>query len=157
MEVLIPVGPDVPYNLLDFVGPNGAESGSLDNNEVYAIEFQADGKILVGGGFRNYNAFPSSKIVRLLPDGTVDNSFQSPLVSEFFGAVRSIIPLTDGRILITGQFNTFCSDGSPDCLRSVLFLNSNGTISTDPFEIIGNISHDSHLQPDGKNFGGSKL
>lgn len=145
-----PSWPDVPYNLLDFVGPNGAESGSLDNNEVYAIEFQADGKILVGGGFRNYNAFPSSKIVRLLPDGTVDNSFQSPLVSEFFGAVRSIIPLADGRILITGQFNTFCSDGSPDCLRSVLFLNSNGTISTDPFEIIGNISHDSHLQPDGK-------
>ncbi|MBX2827802.1 MAG: T9SS type A sorting domain-containing protein [Flavobacteriaceae bacterium] len=141
---------DVPYNNLDFVGPNGATSGSLDNNEVYAIEFQSDGKILVGGGFTNYNNYPSSKIVRLMADGTVDSSFLSPLVNDFFGAVRSITPLADGRILITGQFYTFCSDGSPDCTRSVLFLNSNGSIATDPVEITANLSHDSHLQPDGK-------
>ena len=36
---------------------------------------QNDGKIIVTGGFSNYNSTPANRIIRLNYDGSVDNSF----------------------------------------------------------------------------------
>jgi uncharacterized delta-60 repeat protein len=140
---------NLPFNELNFTGCNGNISGSLDNNRVYAITEQADGKFLIGGGFFNYNTFVSPKIVRTFADGTVDTSFQSPLLQVYFTTVRTIIPLQDGRILITGQFEFDCGLSNP-CQSSAMVLNSNGTINRNITEITGNLVHDSHLLPDGK-------
>ncbi|MEM6515715.1 MAG: T9SS type A sorting domain-containing protein [Bacteroidota bacterium] len=140
---------NLPFNELNFKGCNGNISGALDRNEVYAIAEQADGKFLIGGGFFNYNTFVSPKIVRTLADGTFDPSFQSPLLQVFAGVVRSIVPLQDGRILITGQFDFECGSGSA-CQTSVMVLNNDGTINRNVTEVSGNIVYDSHLLPDGK-------
>ena len=49
--------------------------GSGPNNSVNALAVQADGKILVVGQFTLWNGFPTGRIVRLNPDGSLDNSF----------------------------------------------------------------------------------
>ncbi|GGE41534.1 hypothetical protein GCM10010832_21970 [Psychroflexus planctonicus] len=140
---------DLPFNELNFKGPNGNVSGSLDNNRVYAIAEQTDGKLIIGGGFFNYNTTVSPKIVRTFADGSIDNSFQSPLLDVYFTSVRNIILLQDGRILITGQFEYDCGLSSA-CLSSAMVLNSDGSINRDITEITSNLVYDSHLLPDGK-------
>ena len=90
---------------------------------IRAIALQDDGKILVGGNFNYYNNSLAGKIIRLNPDGSIDNSFT--FGNEFNGTVRAIGVQTDGKIVVGGDFNYYygyyCnhiirlnSDGTPD-------------------------------------------
>ena len=47
---------------------------SSETVNVRALVQQPDGKILVGGAFQAYDANPNAGLVRLLPDGTLDNT-----------------------------------------------------------------------------------
>jgi len=84
--------------------------GSLDMNfdpgaslvgTVQAIELQPDGKILVAGGRYLGNGMQTNNVARLLPDGTLDTTFDTRTDDVVYDLVR----LDDGRIAIGGAFS----------------------------------------------------
>ena len=65
---------------------------------VNALVAQADGKILVGGDFSNYQY----RLARLNPDGTADASFQTLQLAR--SSVRALALQPDGKILVGFTF-----------------------------------------------------
>ncbi len=61
-------------------GTNGAVDTSTFNpslgadQPIYALDWQPDGHVLIGGDFQNINSIPVSRFARLNPDGTLDNT-----------------------------------------------------------------------------------
>lgn len=113
---------------------NSFNLGTGFNNIVYYITIQSDGKILVGGDFSNYNGTATGKIVRLLPDGILDNTLNAS--GEFNGNVYSILQQPDNKILIAGTHSVFTSQVvrlNPDGTKDTGFDNAatfmNGTIN----------------------------
>ena len=105
---------------------DGTEDSSFNigtgfNNFVYAIETQADGKILVGGNFTSYNGSNENYIIRLNTDGTKDSSFNSGI--GFNSSVNVIKTLADGKILVGGSFTMYKGDTENQIIR----LNIDGT------------------------------
>ena len=91
----------------------------LLNGRVETIIRQPDGKILLGGQFTD----PKSYIIRLQPDGSLDNSF-NPQAPDFF--VRSIAVQSDGRILAGGVFGT--QDGGVRLRNHIVRLLADGQL-----------------------------
>jgi len=83
------------------------------NNIVRAIAIQPDGKILVGGDFTSYNGFNYNKVIRLNPNGSLDESFNIGL--GFSEKVFCLTIQSDNKILV-GSWSLFRlnSDGSRD-------------------------------------------
>lgn len=95
--------------------------GSLDttfntglgpSGPVYSLAIQPDGKILVGGGFSNYNFQNVSRaLIRLHPDGSLDSLFNQGgfgfSLSNGGGRVNSIALQPDGKILVGGVFTRY--------------------------------------------------
>jgi uncharacterized delta-60 repeat protein len=89
--------------------------GTLDASFNYLLTFasfasamalQADGKILVTGGFEFVNDKPKVGLARINANGEVDNSFNAigNFASSGFSNINVITPLADGKILIGGNF-----------------------------------------------------
>ena len=87
------------------------ESGNVFFLYVYAIAFQSDGKMLVGGYIVNQNS-QSLTLARLNTDGTLDTSFTSLQTNSFNGTVRAIQVQPDNRIVIGGTFSTTTTIGT---------------------------------------------
>jgi uncharacterized delta-60 repeat protein len=98
--------------------------GTGFNLEVESIAIQSDGKILVGGGFTNYNGTSANYIIRLNTDGSVDTSFVYG--TGFNAKVKSIDIQSDGKVLFGGQFTTYNGTGAYRIIR----LNSDGSVDT---------------------------
>lgn len=79
----------------------GAGASALVNN----LALQEDGKILASGWFGVFANQTHGGIVRLLPSGDPDVSFQSGLAGAN-NRVDALVLLSDGRILIGGEFTT---------------------------------------------------
>ena len=77
----------------------GADGGYYLYNTVYSVVVQADGKVLIGGGFTTYNGTVRGGIARLNSDGSLDTSFDP---GGGAGMVRSIALQADGKLLIAG-------------------------------------------------------
>lgn len=75
--------------------------GTGADGTIYSLEIQSDGKILVGGILNSFNGQNLWGIVRLNPDGSIDNTF-NPILN---GYVTKIKILSDGKILIGGTFS----------------------------------------------------
>ncbi len=90
--------------------------------KINAIAIQADGKILAGGFFYDYNGTSVNCIVRLNANGTVDGTFVTG--SGFNSEVKSIAIQSDGKIVIGGEFSSY--NGTP--ANKIIRLNSNGSI-----------------------------
>jgi uncharacterized repeat protein (TIGR01451 family)/uncharacterized delta-60 repeat protein len=89
--------------------------GSLDNgfmptvttsddpfgNVVIDVALQPNGKLLIAGEFDTVNGQSIAMIARLNTNGTVDTSFDPPMLN---GAVQSIDLQPDGRMVIGGDF-----------------------------------------------------
>ena len=90
-----------------------------------SIAIQADGKILVGGGFNMFNGATCSQIVRLNSDGSLDSQFQPPIIQGNFGdesaCVLSIAIQADGRIIVGGAFQS---------IGNIARLNADGSLDT---------------------------
>ncbi len=106
------------------------QNGSLDNSfsigegfddDVYGITVQTDGKILVAGGFTKYNTESHRRLVRLLPNGSLDPAFQ--IGTGFNFPVYETIVQPDGKILVAGFFTSF--KGQPT--GRIIRLNADGS------------------------------
>lgn len=128
------------YYRFDLV--NGEYVGSLakidqkgqlaaDFNKVYTdgvvsdVRVQADGKILMSGGYSEVNGQPSAGLVRLNSDGSIDMSFSSAIQEGGSFGLQS-----DGKIVAFAsglvRFNT---DGSLDETFNAPTLNSRGVLA----------------------------
>ncbi len=117
---------------------------SFQLNARMAMALQTDGKIIFGG----------NELIRLLPDGTQDSSFNT---QGFQGVVKSIIVQNDEKILVGGTNFTIQAMITDNLLR----FEQNGSLDT-TFNLaqLGTVNSSTsinviHLLPDGKfYFGG---
>lgn len=82
-----------------FVSSNGA------NGTVNGAAVQADGKLVIGGAFTTYGGVARNRVARLNSNGTIDATFD-PLAGAN-GEVCAIKMIEDGRMILTGSFNSF--------------------------------------------------
>jgi uncharacterized delta-60 repeat protein len=99
------------------------------NGAVLALARQADGNLLLGGRFTQYNGATRRGIVRLNADGTLDNSLQ--IGSGFANAtstleIRALTLQQDGRILVGGNFTSYNGRSCASLIR----LFPDGTLDT---------------------------
>ena len=145
-----------------YSGPNRGASGS--NSEIRALYIYPDnalngnaGKILIGGMFAYYNNTARGKIARLMPDGSIDPTFDPNISTAIDKGLNStpesITVDIDGKILVGGNFNQFNDEWSYFVIR----LNNNGTRdysfnhNQQGIDIDGGVVVDKvALQPDGK-------
>jgi uncharacterized delta-60 repeat protein len=102
-------------NGLSRVPPDGSVAAQFLNlpfsgGQVFCQAIQKDGKILVGGTFTSVAFGWHAYLVRINPDGTVDESFVSVLGGKVnpisSGGVSCILIQPDGKILAGGRFAT---------------------------------------------------
>lgn len=139
------------YHQVSRLLPNGSvdstfNSGTGANSRITALAVQSDGKILIGGNFTAYNDVPILLFARLNADGSLDATFKTGIGPN--NLIFSIVPLPDGKILISGDFNTY----NNITRRGIARLNSDGTLDTTftpPAEVYSNPGALA-LQSDGK-------
>ncbi len=85
---------------------------------------QEDGKIIIAGTFREFNNVTVNNMVRLNPDGSIDQEFQNNLGTGFNANVSSVDIQEDGKILAVGPYNRFNDRDASSIVR----LNPDGTI-----------------------------
>lgn len=97
--------------------------GSLDtsfnaraNSTVEALDLQLDGKLVVGGSFTQIGNGESNRLARLLEDGSLDPVFNVGTGAN--GHVRDLAALSDGRVIIGGQFTEY--DGLPQTYLAMI-------------------------------------
>ena len=96
-------------------------TGTGFNNFVGAIVQQADGKIIVGGGYTTYNGVTENRIIRLNSDGSKDATFNTG--TGFNNPIYTIAQQIDGKILVGGLFTNY--NGVTE--NRIIRLNSDGS------------------------------
>lgn len=91
------------------------------DSQIGCVALQTDGKILLGGYFKEYAGVMKNSFTRLNSDGTPDTSFN--LNTGLNDAVFSIAPLDNGKTLIGGSFTRF--QGEPQ--HGIIRLNYTGS------------------------------
>jgi uncharacterized delta-60 repeat protein len=75
----------------------GVVGGSL-----FAMVRRDDGKVMIGGGFSDYNGIPRAGIARVNDDGSLDASFDPG--SGVNAPVRALVVLADDKVVVGGEF-----------------------------------------------------
>lgn len=148
-------GTFIPQSQISRILPNGRIDSSFNIGTGFNITpslndfcIQPDGKIIVAGNFTSLNGSACNRIVRLNPNGSIDNTFN--IGSGFNDIVNRIVLQPDGKILVIGEFNQYNGYNR----NSIVRLNNNGSI--DLSFIVGTgistfqLSMDIKLQTDGK-------
>lgn len=126
-----------PGNLDLSFGTGGKVITSVGSSDDLgqAVAVQADGKIVVAGCVRMGSNFDTVAVVRYLPDGSLDTSFNSTGIASFptgfNGSFNASLAIqADGKILVHGFFTLarLNTDGSLDTT-----FNSTGKASTSPY------------------------
>lgn len=97
--------------VLDTTFQIGSGAGGT-NNFVESLAVDELGRVYVGGRFTSFNQVSVNRIVRLLSNGQVDNSFQTGTGVEcqtgsFVCTVTDIKILPDNKILLVGWFDSY--------------------------------------------------
>lgn len=122
----------------NFVLGQGVYSGG--SPKIAAIEIQPDGKILIAGTFTSYNAVAKNGIVRLNSDGTIDNTFNMPIIDGFSRSVSALTLQADAKIIVALTYGAFAYR-----------LNTNGSIDLSfSNQISGGFINTIAIQTDGK-------
>ncbi len=100
------------------------KSGGFANTLPQCVALQGDGKLLVAGRFRTFNSTTCNGIVRLNPDFTVDNTFNSGGGIPYDEEITNIAVQTDGKIIIAGDFTSY--DGI--LINDLARLNADGSL-----------------------------
>ncbi|WP_264535481.1 calcium-binding protein [Flavobacterium sp. N1736] len=88
------------------------------DNSVLKVLPLANKKTMVFGSFKKFNNEPASRIVRLLEDGTYDDSF-NPANSGANNLIKSALLQTDGKIILGGNFTKY---NETNCNRIIRIL-----------------------------------
>jgi uncharacterized delta-60 repeat protein len=102
-------------------------TGFTGGGSQLSVRLQADGKIIILGGFTFFNGTVNRRILRLNADGTRDTAFMNNMGTGFsldFTADAETQP--DGKIVVVGNFTSV--GGTP--ANGIARLNSDGTIDT---------------------------
>lgn len=109
------------------------ENGSIDssfnvgsgfNYMVYSIVLQTDGKIIAAGSFTTYKGASVKKVIRLLNDGSLDNSFS---IGTNPNDIPNLLTLqADAKLIVSGDFTTFNGIAAKKIVR----LNSDGSVDS---------------------------
>ncbi|MEP6662629.1 MAG: protein kinase [Verrucomicrobiota bacterium] len=141
----------VKRNRIARLDPNGDldqefNPGTGANKTVYAVAMQADGKIVIGGDFTEFNGRPRNRVARLEADGSLDESF-NPGAGPDKG-IRTIALQNDGKILVGGDFTYF----HDTALNRMARLHENGSVDPSfvPGEGFNDVVRTLVLQDDGK-------
>jgi len=102
----------------------GFNIGTGPNDTVRAIALQSDGKIIIGGQFSSFNGTPTSRLIRLNTNGTLDATFNAGGVGVTVSAVICMAVLPDDKIYIGGGFALYNDVLRPRIAR----LNADGTL-----------------------------
>lgn len=97
-------------------------SGTGPSAAVWSMALQTDGKIIIAGGFTNYNGANCNRITRLNSNGTLDATFTPGTGANNY--INVVALQLDGKILIGGAFTSYNGTTSNYIAR----LNSNGTL-----------------------------
>jgi uncharacterized delta-60 repeat protein len=91
--------------------PAPIDTGWLSS--IATLKVQSDGRILIGGSFREVNGSPRAGIARLNSDGSLDTTFNPGAgvrtfsnTQEIYGPVYTIVLQLDGKIIIGGGFSS---------------------------------------------------
>ena len=80
--------------------------GTAFDHSIYTVESLENGKIMVGGIFRNFDGNAVNGLVRLNQDGSYDSTFSSNINSWSVGpGVKRIVGLAANKVLIYGDFH----------------------------------------------------
>jgi uncharacterized delta-60 repeat protein len=82
---------------------NSFNSGTGPNLAIHDIAVGQDGKIYIAGNFTEFDGVSIYRIARLLPDGSLDKSFDTGTGANL--PVNRIVAQADGKIIIAGQFS----------------------------------------------------
>lgn len=109
------------------VGGLSDTGGIRFNFGVSATAPLADGKFYLGGSMTTYGTSTLGRIVRMLPEGTVDSSFV--VGTGFNSHVNRVVPAIDssGDIYVSGSFSSY--QGTTG-LGGIIRLNSDGSRDT---------------------------
>lgn len=126
---------DTAINRILRIQPDGSidptfNTGKGPSSQIYALAIQPDQKVVIVGNFAKFNDLPAGGIVRLLPDGTRDLTFNSS-GTNVNAIIEVLLIQPDGKILVGGRFTSF--NGVP--VSHLVRLNRDG--STDSSFNIG--------------------
>lgn len=85
--------------------PGTGIANGVEAAQVYDLEVQADGKLVLGGNFTHCRNFPRKNICRLNADGSLDGEFNPG--SGAVLPVWSLALTADGRIMVGGRFTNY--------------------------------------------------
>lgn len=90
------------------------------------IDIQSDDRILLGGSFTQFNGQNCGNIVRLLPDGPLDATFNNTTLTVGGGGsyLQEVVSLKDRSVMVCGLFTTFAGTNR----RYLVKLTPAGTI-----------------------------
>ena len=106
--------------------PDGVVDGSFrtqpaPNNIVHDLAVQADGRVLIVGGFTSVGGKSRKYVARLGADGSLDETFDpGPGPNDL---VMSVALDPTGAVLLAGRFTSFADEPAPHLVR----LRSDGT------------------------------
>jgi uncharacterized delta-60 repeat protein len=122
------------------------DPGGGATSTINTIALQSDGKIIIGGGFTQFNGIPRNRIAGLNSDGSLDTSFDPG--NGFDDAISTILSQPDEKLIIGGSFILY--NGS--ARNRIARLNSDGTLDTsfDPGTGASGTVVSIALQSDGK-------
>ena len=141
----------VPRSKIARLNTDGSVDTSFDtgtgaDSYIFSVAVQADGRILIGGDFQNYQGQARTRLARLNADGSLDTGFDVGSGADSY--VRCLLVQPDGRILVGGDFITF---NGTSC-RRIVRLEQDGSL--DPaFATFPGANNDVlalDLQPDGR-------
>lgn len=120
--------------------------GTGFDGEISQIAVQADGQILVAGGFGSVNGTARDMLARLLPTGALDATFNARLGPPGYGAV-SVAALPSGEVLVGGYFETVAGVSRPSFAR----LSAGGQlVRSISYPVNSGVVSHIHLLPDGR-------
>ena len=116
----------VPRNNIARLHADGTLDTSFDpglgaDSWIFRILLEADGKIVLVGDFQNYDGTPRRGIARILPDGSLDTTFDPGSGTEDF--TDAIFGMADGSYYLGGVFKSY--DGA--ARFGLTRLNSDGS------------------------------
>lgn len=119
----------------------------FNTDAIWAVAVLPDRRILAGGLFQSYNGVARRNLVRLLPDGQIDTSFNAS-GSGPDSTVNLIRVLPDGKLLIGGWFGNY--NGVPRAKLARLLPDGGLDASFNPRGGADRTPWNAVLQSDGK-------